>query len=134
MSTYARTVAKEQNMAKETSAQRRAREFHEAEKARQKFEAEKPIRLINALAEANSLGVSASVYYRYDNVLYYSFRFEDWELSGTFAELEQWTLDSIENKLNEIRKERDHKKYLNKIKNELLERLTDEEKEALGLL
>lgn len=121
-------------MAKETSAQRRAREFYEAEEARQKFEAEKPIRLLNALAEANSLGVSASVYYRYDNVLYYSFRFEDWELSDTFVELEQWTLDSIENKLNEIRKERDHKKYLNKIKNELLERLTDEEKEALGLL
>lgn len=118
---------------KETIAERRARQRREENEAAQLFEAAKPMRLLHAIAEATQLGFTANMYFRNDNVLHYYFDLDNDVYSDTYAELSSWLLDSIENKLNQIREERSRKTRLEKVKLELLARLTNEEKEALGI-
>ena len=124
-------------MAKETVAQRRAREAQEANARAEKWEAEKPMRLLRALARANDLEVKASVYNRADNILYYEFNFGGWELySDPVVELGESTMDLIDQGLFELEakraKERRAQRF-RQVKEEILARLTDEEREALGL-
>ena len=130
-------------MTKETATQRRARERKELVRAQQereqKFEAEKSTRLLHALARADRLGVVANVFYRYEDVLIYQFDFSQvnlpnsWAFCDTVAELSEWMMDSIENQLKLVEEARDRGKRLKNIKNEVLARLTDEEREALGI-
>lgn len=127
-------------MIKETAIQRRAREAQEARAQEAKWEAEKPMRLLHAIAKAESLGVSALIFYRYDNVLYYEFDFDQINLpnsltcfSDPVAELSEWTMDSIENQFKLIEETRDRNKRLANLKKEVLARLTEEEREALGV-
>lgn len=131
------------NIAKETPAQKRRRreKLEIAEREReQKFEAEKSTRLLHALARAYNQGVGAQVFYRYEDVLYYEFDFSHISLPNsmdafcdTVAELSEWMMDSIENQLKLVEESRDRSKRLENIKKEVLARLTDEEREALGV-
>jgi hypothetical protein len=80
------------------------------------------------------------MFYRYDNVLYYDFDFSRIGLPNildtfcdTVAELSEWMMDSIENQLKLVEESRDRSKRLANLKKEVLARLTDEEREALGL-
>ena len=132
------------NAIKETATQRRARERQELVRAQQereqKFEAEKSTRLLHALARAHDLGVDAQMFYRYDNVLYYEFNFTRITLPnildmfyGGVAELSEGEMVIIENQLTLVEESRDRSKRLANIKKEVLARLTDEEREALGV-
>jgi hypothetical protein len=135
---------KEVKMTKETATQRRARERQELVRAQQereqKFEAEKSIRLLHAIARAHHQGVDAQMFYRYDNVLYYDFNFSKINLPNSYdsicgpvAELSEWMMDSIENQLKLVEEARDRGKRLANLKKEVLARLSDEEREALGV-
>jgi hypothetical protein len=132
------------NAIKETATQRRARERQELVRAQQereqKFEAEKSTRLLHALARAHDLEVDAQMFYRYDNVLYYDFDFSRIGLPNildtfcdTVAELSEGEMVIIENQLTLVEESRDRSKRLANIKKEVLARLTDEEREALGV-
>lgn len=127
-------VEEEKKMAKETVAQRRARETREANARAEKWEAEKPMRLLRALARANDLEVKASVYHRADNILYYEFNFGSWELySDPVVELGESTMDLIDQEIFKLEAKRVKEHRLRQVKEEILARLTDEEREALGL-
>jgi len=126
-------------MTRETIKQRRERERQEQEALEQKFQAEKPIRLLHAMARAESLGVKASVYYRYDDVLYYEFDFTRINLPNSldiicdpYEELSSWTMDSIENQLYKVHEKQNRAGYLKNLRVELLARLSQDEREALG--
>jgi hypothetical protein len=132
------------SIAKETLAQKRRREKEELEIAQRerelRFEAEKSTRLLHALARAHDLEVDAQMFYRYDNVLYYDFDFSRIGLPNildtfcdTVAELSEGEMVIIENQLTLVEESRDRSKRLANIKKEVLARLTDEEREALGL-
>lgn len=119
---------------KETAKQRRERERREALEAERLFEAERADRLMHAMARARNLGVVAYFYHRYDNVLYYSFSFPDGELiTDTVVELGSWTMESIERRLADVEREQSRARHLERVKQELLARLTEDEREALGL-
>jgi hypothetical protein len=129
---------------KETAVQRRKREREELNRAQQereqKWESEKSTRLLHALARADRLGVVANVFYRYEDVLIYQFDFSQVNLPNsldtfcdTVAELSEWMMDSIENQLKLVEEARDRSKRLANLKKEVLARLTDEEREALGV-
>jgi hypothetical protein len=127
-------VEEEKKMAKETVAQRRAREAQEANARAEKWEAEKPMRLLYALARAHDLDVKANVYFKADNILYYEFNFGNWEnYSDPVVELGEATMDLINQELGSITIKRAKERRLRQVKEELLARLTDEEREALGL-
>jgi hypothetical protein len=126
----------EKKMAKETVAQRRARETRtrEADDRYMLWEAEKPMRLLRALARANDLEVEARVYYRADNILYYEFDFGGYtHYSDPVVELGESTMDLIDLELDSIEAKRVKERRLRQVKEELLARLTNEEREALGL-
>ena len=131
-------------MPKETATQRRAREAAEVRARTEKWEAEKLSRLLHALARAyslNYLGVEAAVTHRYNNVLYYSFKFPA-IADGNRAypeiycdpveELSEYVMTLIENDLLELDLRRVKEQRLNQVRQELLARLSDEEREALG--
>ena len=121
---------------RETAAERRAREAQEAREADACWEAEKPMRLLEALARAHDLGVEAQVFNRHDNVMYYTFKTcvdYDGNYSDTVAELSERIMKCIEDDLDSIAAERKRKMRLEQVKQELLARLSPEEKEALGL-
>ena len=120
--------------------QRREKVAMEQEAMEQKFQAEKSTRLLHAIAKAQSLGVEAHVYYNSSNELYYEFDFSNINLPNSldvfcdpYEELSSWTMDSIENQLQMVHDLKYKKERLNALKKEVLARLTDEEKEALGL-
>lgn len=118
------------------AAERRAREARERQEAAEKWEAEKPMRLLKALALADNLGVPARVFYRGNEELYWAFG--DTDPSGmvaccdTFAELSDHGMWIIENRLEGVAAEQNRKRRLGRVKEEVLGRLTAEEKEALG--
>ena len=121
---------------RETAMQRRFREAAEAQEAAEKWASEKYIRLLNALAIAEDLGLNAGVCNRYDNVVYYSFGFDDDGydiISDPVLELEEWKMQNIESRLNEIKEEQAKQRRLHAIREEVLAKLTDEEREALGI-
>ena len=123
-------------MVKETVAQRNMRVAQEQREAELKWEAEKPVRLLNALAMARSLDIDAHVFYRHDDILYYYFSFSDGEnvYCDPVVELGEWTMRTIEADLEATKMKKQRDSHLNRVRDELLARLSDEEKEALGLL
>lgn len=127
---------------KETAAERRAREAQEAREAHTRWEAEKPARLLRALARAHDLGVEAYVNHRYDNVLYYCFRFPgSADSMNAYAEtycdpvveLTEYIMGYIENDLDAQAQTEAKRLRLAEVREHTLATLTDEQKEALGL-
>lgn len=119
---------------KETAKQRRERERLEAQEAERIFNAGKADRLMHAMARARDLDVEAYFYYRYDQVLYYSFSFPDGDLmTDPVAELGAYTMDAIEQNLDDIQRKVDRERHLDRVKQDLLLRLSDDEREALGI-
>lgn len=127
---------------KETAAERRAREAVQAREAQARWEADKPARLLRALARAHDLGVDAYVNHRYDNVLYYCFRFpSSADSMNAYAEtycdpvveLTEWGMHYIENDLDTLALAEVKRLRLAEVRAQTLATLTDEQKEALGL-
>ena len=121
-------------MPKETQAQRRARELAEVAKQQAQWEAERPVRLLQALALARDLGVEARVYNRYVDEMYYSFRFDDCVYSEPVVELGECAMNFFEGKLQEERLAQQRRRHLDQVRQDTLAELSDEQKEALGLL
>ena len=84
------------------------------------------------MANCQSLDIPARVFCRYDNVLYYEFKFGD-ILSGTVSELFEQKMDNIEDQIKQAQEELARRHRLAALRNEVLLRLNDEEREALGL-
>lgn len=127
---------------KETAAERRAREAAVARATQEKWEADKPARLLRALARAHDLGVEAYVNHRYDNVLYYCFRFPDSaDSTNAYAEtycdpvveLTEYMMVYIENDLDARAQTEAKRRRLAEVRAHTMATLTDEQKEALGL-
>jgi hypothetical protein len=120
-------------MTKETAKERRARETREAQEAEARWEAEKPMRLLTALAHARDLGIeTAYVHHRHD-VMCYAFTLPSGnEFYDTVAELSEHVMLMIERDLNEVVEERARRERLYRLKEEVLARLSPEEREALG--
>ena len=125
---------------KPTAAERRAREAVQAREAQARWEADKPARLLRALARAHDLGVEAYVNHRYDNVLYYCFRFPDstHAYAETYCdpvvELTEWGMAYIENDLDALALAEVKRRRLAEVRAQTLATLTDEQKQALGLI
>lgn len=128
---------------KETAAERRAREAVEAREAQARWEAERSDRLLRALARAHDLGVDAYVNHRYDNVLYYCFRFPGSAHSmSAYAEtycdpvsqMMEHQMGYIENDLDVLAQAEVKRRRLDEVRAQTLATLTDEQKEALGLI
>ncbi len=120
-------------MAKETAKERRAREALEAQEAEARWEAEKPLRLLTALARAHDLDLEGRVYHRYDNVMYYAFALDGDDISDTVAELSEHVMGLIESRLDAVAEERARRVRLAEVRRGVIARLTEEEREALGL-
>ncbi len=121
---------------RETAAQRREREATEAEAARQDWERRKPAMLLRALACATDMGVHADVFHK-SEALCYSFTFENgWGdvCKGEVSGLEEWELESIMQRLCEIREAKAKQERMRSLRDELISRMTPEEREALGLI
>jgi hypothetical protein len=125
-------------MTKETPKERRARQRQEAKIAAEQeaveWSIQRPVRLLNALARAESLGIEASVYIRYDR-MYYSFRFGGQYDSPTYGLVDmiyQDTMEYIERELDIIDSSMERQRHLKELKKTLLENMTADEKEALG--
>lgn len=117
------------------AAQRKANE-EELAALEAAWEASKPLRLLNAMARANELpDAEIRVFYRFDDVLYYSYKINPMEYpsSDSYAELSEHVMQLIEQELTDYENEMRRVHHLSKIKADLIARLTDEEKEALGL-
>lgn len=116
----------------------RAREFarEEHKQSEIRWQTEKPARLLSALAQATDLGVNASVFTRYDGIIYYSFELGglyDAAYTDSFDELEISHMSHIESELNQIQARREREAHLARVKRDLIDRLSDDEREALGL-
>lgn len=128
---------------RETAAERRAREAVEAREAQARWEADKPARLLRALARAHDLGMDAYVNHRYDNVLYYCFRSpSSADSMSAYAEtycdpvveLTEYIMGYIENDLDALAQTEAKRRRLAEVRAQMLVTLTDEQKEALGLI
>lgn len=122
-------------MTNETARERRERIAREAAEAELRWESERPMRLLNALARANDLGIAGcGMSHRYDGVLYYQFQFNDWQIyADPFVELSEHAMRCIEDEITSIEQRRNRDLRLRKLRDEVIARLTDEEREALGL-
>lgn len=97
------------------------------------WEAKRCERLLRAMALANQLNVPVQVSYKH-NQLGYKFDltgFNQWE---SVSSMDEWIMDCIDNQLADMLKRQQRKEYLKKVKAELLNTLTDDQKEALGLI
>lgn len=123
-------------MPKQTALQR-AQLREQAEQRAQEQEAAwqacKHERLIQALAQAHNLNMPAQVYMRYDDVVYYHFRFEDVTYSDPVVELSEHMMSVIEQALMEIKQDRERKQALRQVYDDLMQELSPEQQEALRL-
>ena len=118
---------------KETAAERRAREAAQACEAQARWEAKRSDRLLKAMAHAANLYVNATVCYLGDE-LCYQFAlsgFDQWE---PVHSMEEWNMTAIEEELGRRYQEERRKDHLKEVKAKVLATLTEEEKEALGLI
>ena len=121
---------------RETAAQRRAREAAEAEAAVIAWERRKPAFLLRVLACATDMGVYAEVFHK-GEVLCYSFTFDESEhdvCKGDVSSLEEWELESVMQRLSEIKEAKVKRERMRILRDELISRMTPEEREALGLI
>jgi hypothetical protein len=120
---------------RETATQRHAREAMEARIAAAKWNEQKHLRLLQAMAAASDVNVRAQVFYR-GVLICYSFSWDtygDDVLSEPVADLTEWQMQSIEQRLSELREAELKRQRLAQVRAQVLERLSDEEREALGL-
>ena len=125
-------------MPKETATERRAREAQEARIALEKWEVEKPMRLLKALArlpnETRHFDDAHSCVYMHANGMRYVFSIPDLDtIVGYVDELTSWTMEYIEGVISDYEAKRQKDVYMLALRAELLSKMTDEEKEALGL-
>jgi hypothetical protein len=123
-------------MSKQTAAQRAAERVLAAQRAQNQeavWQAHKHERLIQALAQAHHLDVPAQVYMRYDDVVYYHFRFEDVTYSDPVVELSEHMMSVIEQALMEIKQARERKQALRQVYDDLMQELSPEQQEALRM-
>lgn len=122
-------------MPKELASERRARELTEARIAEQKWEAEKPMRLLMALARLpqNDPEMRGRVFYKNGQLMYLFYSTQSEEICGYVDELSDWTMMYIENTINDYEAKRQKDTYMLALRAKLLSKMTDEEKEALGL-
>lgn len=126
---------------RETATERRAREAAEAQAAAEAWERVKPARLLRAMASATSLikpglAYAARVFLKYEDVMYYEFRlgkgYEDY-FCDTVEGLSEYQMVEIERRLEELHEAELKRVRLEKLRQDVLGRLTEEEREALGL-
>lgn len=125
-------------MPKETATERRAREAQEARIALEKWEAEKPMRLLKALARlpngTRHYDDAHSYVYMHANGMRYVFSIPDLDtIVGYVDELTSWTMEYIEGVISDYEAKRQKEAYMLALRAELLSKMTDEEREALGL-
>jgi hypothetical protein len=123
-------------MSKQTAAQRAAERVLAAQRAQNQeavWQAHKHERLIQALAQAHNLNMPAQVYMRYDDVVYYHFRFEDVTYSDPVVELSEHMMSVIEQALMEIKQARERKQALRQVYDDLMQELSPEQQEALRM-
>lgn len=119
-------------MPKETAAARQAREAKEARIAEEKWEAEKPMRLLKALARLDDK--AHACVYMHCGGMRYKFTIPDSDIfEGYVDQLSDWTMRYIENTIDDYEAKRQKEAYMLALRAELLSKMTDEEKEALGL-
>lgn len=121
-------------MTKETARQRRERERQEHLAAEARWEANRPLRLMHAMARARDLDVEAYVYHRHEDVLHYLFDLpDDGRMTDPVVELSEHLMGMIETRLEHLVQKRRRIQHLAQVRKELVARLTDEEREALGI-
>jgi hypothetical protein len=121
---------------RESAAERRAREAVEARAAQEAWERQRPALLLEALARAHDLNVSANMSFTKQGELYYWFNFDEDGYAtekGMVSDLAEWQMQNIVNRLAQLEQERDRQRHLREVRAQLIATLTDEQKEALGL-
>ena len=117
----------------ETAQDRRVREAQEARIATAKWNEQKHLRLLRAMALANQLYVNAQVCLENDQ-LCYQFALSGFERFELVDSLEEWNMIAIEEELERRQIAEQHKARLKEVKADLMRTLTEEQKEALGLI
>ena len=119
---------------RETAAERRAREAVEAREAEVRWEAEKPMRLLRVLVRAQNLGLYTNLSMMGDdiNVAITSQDYTSQHYTA-MSVLTEWQMQTIEQDMEDREHEKQRQTRLNEIRQGLMGRLTEEEKEALGL-
>ena len=123
-------------MPKETATERRAREAAEARIAQEKWEAKKLMRLLKALARVpqGDFNISGTVCMAESGEMKCAFWTPDTGHIVAFVdELTEWTMQYIETAIDNYEEKRKRDSYMLALRAELLSKMTDEEKEALGL-
>jgi len=120
-------------MAKETAADRRAREAVEAREAQARWEAERPMRLLRVLARANDLGLFTNLFI--DDDIHITITSQDCTYYHHLylSELTEWQMQALEQDMEDREQEKQRQARLNEIRQDVLNRLTQEEKEALDI-
>jgi hypothetical protein len=121
-----------------TKMEREVIEAEEARVALAQFEAEKSLRLLKAIARAQSHGLGTYFYYDniYDDV---RIRVTDNDPYGVnhdvfYSEMNQYGLRSIEAHMDEMDSELQEKQKQAELKKAALSKLTKEEQQLLGLV
>lgn len=122
-------------MPKETATERRTREATEARIALEKWEAEKPMRLLRALARMpqNDPEMRGRVFFKHDQLMYLFYSIQSEEICGYVNELSVHMMSYIENVVVDYEVKRQKEVRMLALRAELLSKMTDEEREALGL-
>lgn len=124
----------------ETATQRRARQAAEVDEAKQRFQAEKYCRMMHALARAQDLGFEVKLTIntawgtdaliveitdRHCQLYCDSYYYMD--------ELVEWKMTQLEQNLADLQNKREEERKRARMREELLARLTPEERELLGV-
>lgn len=119
-------------MPKETKQERMARIEREIEEAKKLEIAQYPHLLMQTLGLAYDVGIDIRV-----NGSVFILRHDDWYQDYEFGPVHndgyQETLERARQRLIELKEEQDEQTRLYRLKNDLLQRLTFDEKRALGL-
>lgn len=122
-------------MAKQTAAERRAQVLQKAHDDLVVWNGTKCNRLIWAMARAQMLGLDTILQVKNDGI---HIRIQTPDLDTChdhyLSELNEWEMQCIEQDLSNKEQERARQVRLRQVREQVLSTLTDEQKEALGLL
>lgn len=119
-------------MTRETNRERTARIDAEMKAAKAQFEQEKPLRLLKALALAHDNAIDATMAYNKNGEMTVAFNFEHNTYYGAYNDLESWELSCIEEDIATVRREREEQERMYKLRQDVLSRLTPDERRAMG--